>query len=103
MTTAATDDLPVQPRSKLNTLSMLCFALTTAFLTASVILIFQYKLGIPFGFVTSVLLAAAAALVVPVVTGFLLRRYTSAMSYPGLAGFSIANLIIAIGTGLFIF
>lgn len=90
-------------RSTLNLLSMFCFALTTAFLTASVFLIYQYKMGIPFNFVTSVLLAAAAALVLPILAGIVTRKLQPNFTYPGMTGFSLANLVIAVGTGLFIF
>ncbi|MFK8032451.1 MAG: hypothetical protein AB8G18_19680 [Gammaproteobacteria bacterium] len=99
--TSTRDELP--PRSKLNALSIFVFAATTAFLTASVFLILQYKQGIPFSFVTSVILSAAAALVLPVIAGLVFRRYFSKLSYPGMVGFIVTNLLIAIGTGLFIF
>ena len=100
-TSTATDTS--QRRSKLNFLSLLCIALTSAFLTASVFLIFQYKQGIPFGFITSVVLAAAAALVIPVIAGIVFRRFIKRLTYPAIIGFIVANLTISIVTGLFIF
>ncbi len=103
MNTATSTDTDERQRSVLNRLSVFCLALTTGFLTASVFLIFQYKQGIPFSFTTSVLLAAAAALVIPFVTAYLFRRYFPTLSYPGMVGYSIGNLVIAVGTGLFIF
>jgi len=104
MNTATSTETDTRPdRSVLNRLSVFCLALTTAFLTASVILIFQYKQGIPFGFTSSVLLSAAAALVVPLVTAFVFRHYFKTLSYPGMVGYIIGNLVIAVGTGLFIF
>ena len=99
----STEDNDVPRHSKLNALSMFFFGLTTAFLTASVFLILQYKQGIPFSFTNSLIVAVAAALIIPVITGFLFRRYLRQLGYPGIAGFIAANLIIAIGTGLFIF
>ncbi len=93
----------VSRHSKINFLSLLCLSLTTAFLTASVFLILQYKQGIPFAFGTSIALAVAAALILPIVVAVLCRRYVERLSYPGITGFILANLVIAVGTGLFIF
>ncbi len=103
MTTTTADADGGTRRSKLNFLSLLCLCLATAFLTASVFLILQYKQGIPFAFGTSVALAAAAALIVPIIAAVVFRRYVQRFSYPGMTGFMVANLVIAVGTGLFIF
>ena len=104
MTTATPSASDTPPRrSKLNFLSLLCLSLTTAFLTASVFLIMQYKQGIPFAFITSVALAAAAALIIPVIAAVLCRRYMVRLSYPGMTVFILANVTIAVITGLFIF
>lgn len=101
-TEGAAESLP-KNRSKLNFLSVMCLSLASAFLTASVILILQYKQGIPFEFVTSVLLATAAALIIPVAVAVLFRRFVTRLTYPGMVGFMVANFAIAIGTGLAIF
>ncbi|MEM7083486.1 MAG: hypothetical protein AAF465_12205 [Pseudomonadota bacterium] len=102
MTTVAdTDDSPTY--SKLNALSVFLIAATTAFLTASVMLIFQYKQGIPFGFVTSLSIAAAAALIAPILVALICRRWVPSLPYPALTGFAVANFLIALITGVLIF
>jgi len=97
-------DIPVKPkRSKLNYLSVLSLCVTSAFLTASVILIYQYKLGIPFSLIVSLLIAAAIAILIPLLISVLFTSFFKNTLYGGYIAFVAANLAISIGTGVLIF
>lgn len=100
---AIAQEEPTAKRSVLNYLSLLCLTVGSAFLTAAVVLIYQYKLGIPFSMAISILIAAAAALCVPMLVTIIAKRWATYFNYPGHVAFLLSNLTISIVLGILIF
>ncbi|NNF17909.1 MAG: hypothetical protein HKN70_14285 [Gammaproteobacteria bacterium] len=89
--------------SKLNFLSVLILCTTSSFLTASIILIYQYKQGIPFSMAVSLLIAFAFALLVPLLITIVIRAYSKKTLYGPYLTFLIANFVISLTLGYLIF
>ena len=83
-------------RSKLNYLSVLILCVTSAFVTASIILIFQYKLGIPFSIVMSFMIAGAIAVLIPLLVTVLFTSVVKGTRYGGYIVFLTVNLLISV-------
>lgn len=96
-------DTTTGKRSPINYLSVLTLCVTSAFLTASVVLIFQYKSGIPYSLFVSLMLAAVTAFLVPILATLIFLKFKPDTPYGGYITFLLSNLTISLVIGALIF